>query len=232
MEHLRDFRLLDEKGKPLDTRIEGVLHRLVRRFRKWFPTLRDDFVVNEVFEEAGRKIAKRERQLGPIDKLHEYAWVTLRNAGTSWLRRSSSHLEQHSLNAEESDAILAAMPAADGSADAIEHGILMQEVLSHLSPEERLVFVLKIWGGFTSEQVAYFRGTSANAVNILFLRIKRKIAALLGVHQYGTSRGRALRRPGGKSNRRSPRDSSAESRDDEATPSAGSIGLPARGSIR
>lgn len=233
MEHLRHFRLLDEKGKPLDSRVEGLLLRLVRRFRRWFPALRDDCVVNEVFEDAGRKLAKREKQIGTIDKPYEYAWVTLKNTGTSWLRRPSSQLEQHSLTADESDAVLSAMPAAYGSADSIEHDILMQQVVAHLTPEERLVFVLKVWSGFTSEQVAYFRGTSANAVDILFLRIKRKIAALLGVHQYGTSRGKPEARPGGHSSRqRSLQDSDGKRRDDEATPSAGSIGLPARGSVR
>jgi len=230
MEHLRHFRLLDERGKPLDSRIEGFLHRLVRRFRKWFPTLRDDSVVIEVFEKAGRKLAKRETQLGSIEKPHEYAWVTLKNTGRSWLRRPSSQLEQRSLTADESDAILSAMPAAYGSAESIEHRILMQQVVAHLTPEERLVFVLKVWCGFTSEQVAYFRGTSANAVDILFLRIKRKIAALLGVPQYGTSRGKPRARP--SSGQRSPHDTDGKRRDDEATPSAGSVGLPARGSIR
>jgi hypothetical protein len=137
------------------------------------------------------------------------------------------------LSTDESEAIFSAMPAEYGTANAIEHGILMQEVMSHLSPEERLVFTLKVWCGFTSEQVAYFRGTSANAVDILFLRIKRKIAALLGVPQYGTSRGKPRARPGGHSSKkRSAHDTDGKIRDDEATPSAGSIGLPARGSIR
>lgn len=233
MEHLRRFRLLDERGKPLDSRIEGVLNRLVRKFRRWFPTLRDDLVITEVFENAGRKLAKREKEGGRVDKLYEYAWVTLKNAGTSWLRRPSSQLEQRSISADESETILSAIPAEYGSANAIEHGILMEEVMSHLSPEERLVFTLKVWCGFTSEQVAYFRGTSVNAVDILFSRTKRKIRVLLGVPQYVTSRGEPQGRPGGKQTKRRSLDGlNSERRDDEATPSAGSVGLPARGSIR
>ena len=64
MEHLRDLRLLDEHGKPLDSRIESVLKRLLRKFLKRFPSLRDDLTVTEVFEAAGRKIANRERETG------------------------------------------------------------------------------------------------------------------------------------------------------------------------
>jgi hypothetical protein len=138
MEHLRHFRLLDEHGKPLDSRIENVLKRLLRKFLKRFPSLRDDLTLTEVFEEAGRKIAHREREAGRIERLHGYAWVTLRNTGTSWLRRGSSQLAQHTLSADDSDAALASIPTTCGTPEEIERGILMEEVMAHLSPEERL----------------------------------------------------------------------------------------------
>ena len=229
MEHLRDLRLLDEHGKPLDSRIESVLKRLLRKFLKRFPSLRDDVTVTEVFEAAGRKIANRERETGQIERLHGYAWVTVRNTGTSWLRRGSSQLAQHTLPADDSDAALAAMPAACGTAEEIERGILMEQVMARLSPEERLVFFLKIRAGFSSDQVARFRGTSVNAVDIVFSRTKRKISTLLSVQQYGRNSGELM----GRSGRTRPTQTSldhtgSETLNDDTTRSTGSISLPVR----
>jgi RNA polymerase sigma factor (sigma-70 family) len=228
MEHLRHFRLLDEHGKPLDPRIENVLKRLLRKFLKRFPSLRDDLTVTEVFEEAGRKIANREREAGRIERLHGYAWVTLRNTGTSWLRRGSSQLAQHTLSADDSDTALASMPTTCGTPEEIERSILMEEVMAHLSPEERLVFFLKIKAGFSSEQVARFRGTSVNAVDIVFSRTKRKISRLLSVQQYGHSSGELM----GRSGRTRPTQTSlghtdSETHDDETTGRSRSTNLSA-----
>ena len=81
MEHLRRPRLLDESGNPFNTRVEGVLSYLVPRCQRQFPALRDDLALTEVLEEAGRRIARREARSGPIEKLHGYAWVTIRSSG-------------------------------------------------------------------------------------------------------------------------------------------------------
>src|SRR6266542_2388528 len=75
MEHLQNLRLLDEHGKPLSARIEGVLTRLLPRFQRQFPALQDEVALTELLEEAGRRIANREERLGSIEKLHGYAWV-------------------------------------------------------------------------------------------------------------------------------------------------------------
>lgn len=228
MEHLRNLRLLDERGKPLGPRIEGVLQRLVPKFRKRFPALHDDLAVTEVLEEAGRKIASRERSSGPIAKLHGYAWVTLRNAATSWLRRPSNRLAQNTLTAENSEAVLSAMAAEYGTPEQIERAILMEEVMSHLSPEERLIFGWKL-AGFTSGQIAYLRGTSVNAVDIVFSRIKRKISSLLSVQQYETSSGKLMGQKIEKPATQPPLDDTDSERcDDESSPSFGSIRLQVR----
>ena len=47
MEHLRKLRLLDESGKPLGTRFEGVLERLLPRFQRQFPTFRDEVTLTD-----------------------------------------------------------------------------------------------------------------------------------------------------------------------------------------
>ena len=57
MEHLRKLRLLDESGKPLGTRVEGVLERLLPRFQRQFPTFRDEVTLTEVYT---YRMARRE----------------------------------------------------------------------------------------------------------------------------------------------------------------------------
>lgn len=73
MESLRKLGLLDVDGKPVEDRLSKVLNALLPRFRRRFPAIQDDVEVTEVFEEAARRITKRERASGPIEKLGGYA---------------------------------------------------------------------------------------------------------------------------------------------------------------
>lgn len=228
MEHLRDFRLLDEQGNPLNARIESALRGLVPRFRKHFPALQDEHDLTQVFEQAGQKIAHRERQGGAIERLHGYAWVTLRSVATSWLRRGSGRLAQNTLPSDEGEAALAALPTETGTPDQIENAIFIREVRPHLSRQERLVLGWKK-AGFTSQEIAQFRGTSVGAVDAVFSRAKHKIRALRRVQQYGGSRdertghgdGRLKHRPAGD-------EANVERRDDKTTPATGQLRLQIR----
>ena len=184
MEHLRKLRLLDESGNPLDTRVEGVLTRFVQKVQRHFPALRDDQALTEVLEEAGRRIASRELRTGPIEKLHGYAWVTLRSVATSWMRRGSSRLAQKTLASEEGRSALATVPTDSNSPEQIERNILFREVLAQLTAEERLVCIWKK-AGFSSQEIARHRGCSVGAVDILFFRTKEKIRRILGVQVSG-----------------------------------------------
>src|SRR5688572_26176926 len=92
MESLRKLWLLDAEGKPLDDRLNKVLNALLPRFRRRFPALQDDVEVTEVFEEAARRITKRERVSGPIEKLGGYAWKALESIGVSLQRRGSMQI--------------------------------------------------------------------------------------------------------------------------------------------
>ncbi|MGB2716520.1 MAG: hypothetical protein WBC51_20220 [Vicinamibacterales bacterium] len=69
MENLRKLGFLGADGKPLDERLSKVLNALLPRFRRRFPAIQDDVEVAEAFEEAARRITKRERASGPIEKL-------------------------------------------------------------------------------------------------------------------------------------------------------------------
>lgn len=228
MEHLRLLRLLDEEGHPLDARIERTLNGLVPRFRKHFPALQDEHDLTEVFEQAGRKIAHRERERGGIERLHGYAWVTLRSLATSWLRRGSSRLAQQTLQSDAGEAALATLPSEIGTPDQIEATIFLREVRPHLSRQERLVLGWKK-AGFTSDEIARFRGTSIGAVDAIFSRAKHKIRALLRVQHYGGTRDeRTGRADGTLKHRPSGDEANVERRDDDTTPATGSLRLQIR----
>ena len=128
MEQLRTLGLIDGDGKPIANHIDRVLTRLVAKLRRQFPALQDDVAVIDVMEEAGRKLARIEEDAGPIERLHGYAWTTVRTVAISRMRRGSLRLIQKTLDSHVSAALLAATPAAFGSAEQIERDILMREV--------------------------------------------------------------------------------------------------------
>lgn len=181
---MRSVGLLDSNGQPLAARIEGVLTRLIPRLCRQFPALQDEVALTEVLEEAGRRIVRREKRGGPIEKLHGYAWVTVRSVATSRMRRGSTRLIQKTLESETSQVVLASARAVNGSAEEIERDILLREVLGKLSREERLVCVWKR-AGFSSQEIAKHQKRSVAAVDTLFSRAKQKLRRLLGVLDTG-----------------------------------------------
>jgi RNA polymerase sigma factor (sigma-70 family) len=173
--------LLDPTGHPFTPPIEQVLTNLIPRLERASPVFRDDGVLTEILEEAGRKIVRREEQPDPIENLEAYAWVTVRTVATSWLRHGTGRLAQQTLGPTGSAQALATLPTPVGTADQIEQRILLRQVLARLTPEERLICVWK-QQGWSSREIAARRGTSVDAVNMLFLRTKRKMRELLGVN--------------------------------------------------
>ena len=179
MEHQRHLILLDSEGKPLNSRIARVLSRLLPRLRRHFPQLRDEVALTDMLERAGRRIALKEQRVGHIEKLHGYAWVTIRSIATSEMRRSSVRVMQNTLDPEASHARLASVPAAFGTVEEVERTILLREMLGRLSREERLVCLWKK-AGFSSQEIAKYLGRSAAAVDTLFSRAKQKLRRALG----------------------------------------------------
>jgi RNA polymerase sigma factor (sigma-70 family) len=168
------FRLLDETGRPLSPHLEDALTCLVPGLQSASPVFRDESVLTEVLEEAGRKIIHREQRSGSIENLHGYAWVTVRRLATSWLRRGPGRIAQETVGSEEGELALRAAPAPIGTPEQVEHAILLREILARLTPEERLVCLWKM-AGWSSQQIAARRGTSAGVVNTLFWRAKQKV---------------------------------------------------------
>ncbi len=215
MERPPRFRILDESGQPQSPHVEEALVSLVPKFQRHFPAFRDDSTLTDILEEAGQKIAHREEQSGRIEKLHAYAWVTLRNVATSRLRRARSRLERRTFGSEEGEAALDAMPANRGTADQIERDVLLREVLETLTLDERLVCIWKK-AGFTSREIADRRGGTAAAVDTLLSRVKQKVRRLLGVRKLGDApRDEPAGEPSGNSSDPSQRGADVENRDDE-----------------
>lgn len=180
MEYLVHLGLLDANGKPFSSHVDGVLHELAPRLLRQFPALKDDAVLADVLEEAGRRIAEHERRAGPIERLHGYAWVTIRSVATSRMRRGSMRMERATLQGEETETVLSEIPSDVGTADDIERSILLDEVLSRLSDQERTLLMWKK-AGFSSKEIARGLGTSVTAVDQLFHRVKDKIQHAFGV---------------------------------------------------
>ena len=194
MEHLQTPRLLDERGNPLSSRVEGALRSLVPKFRRQFPAVQDELELTEILEKAGHRIAAREQRSGPIEKLHAYAWVTLRSVVMSWMRRSSHRLTQQTISSDAAEALLSTLPASSGTAKQIEQHVLLHEAMQSLSESEWIVCNLKMMG-YSSEQIARRRHTSTAAVDMIFSRAKQKLRRVLGVQETGAPGDQATAAP-------------------------------------
>lgn len=182
MENLRKLGLLDQQGKPLDERLLTVLGRLLPWFRRRFPALRDETEVTEAFEEAARRIAKREQRSGQIEKLGGYAKKVLESVGVSAERRSEMQVRFKIVESRTGPEIVSQLRAWDGSAEQIEQDILLRELEAFMTPEEMWIFQQKALG-FSSEDIAKARGTSVNSVDKVMSRLKHKIRVLAGVKE-------------------------------------------------
>jgi RNA polymerase sigma factor (sigma-70 family) len=165
---------VDQSGNPLVARLQRVLREMLPRVRNRFRTLGDELFVAEILEEAGTRIADHERQSGPVDNLKAYAWTTVLNVARSRMRHSSMRLVRETLPSEDSEAVLGRLRSNLGTLEEIETRILVQQVLTHLTADERLVCTWKQLG-FSSREIAREQGTTVACVDTLFYRIKRKI---------------------------------------------------------
>jgi DNA-directed RNA polymerase specialized sigma24 family protein len=181
MEHLRTIGLLDSDGQPFHPRIERVLIQLLPRLRREFPSLQDEVGLAEIMEEAGRRIRHRE-QRGPIERLHGYAWVTIRSIATSRMRLGSTKLHQKTLDSDAGHARLLATPTSRGSVAEVEQAVLLRELLRTLSREERMICLWKK-AGFSSQEIALHQRRTVVSVDTIFSRAKQKIRKALGIDE-------------------------------------------------
>jgi len=178
VEFLARTALLDETGQPLSSHVQQTLRDLAPRLQRFLPTLTDEVLLTEILEEAGRKIRHHEEHVGPIEKLHAYAWVTVKRVATSRMRRSAMRIAKATVESEQTDDVIGTLRANVGSQEQIEADILLEEMLSHMTPEERMLCMWKRLG-YSSREIAKEQGTSIERVNTFFFRLKRKIRGVL-----------------------------------------------------
>ena len=220
MDRMRALVLLDSKGNPFDERIERVLAALLPKLQRQFPNLQDEVALTEVMEEAGRRITNREARGGPIERIHGYAWVTVRSVATSHLRRPATRLIQSTLEPEASQTRIGLARADHGSAEQMERDILLREALDTLSEEERMVCLWKK-AGFSAQEIASTLGRSVPSVDTLFSRAKLKIRQKLGLAPVANEARSGLKAVNGHTYEPSARrDADTETPDD--TPTSGS----------
>jgi DNA-directed RNA polymerase specialized sigma24 family protein len=183
MERLQIPHLLDERGQPLDARLERLLRSCIPRLRQQFPALRnDELQLTLVLEEGGRRLAGWEQRSGRRLDEHAYrfAWKVVLNVARSWMLRDANRLQRDTIGAEPGEAILSTLPATTwGTPQQIETATRLRETHDHLNQDQWSVLEAKIVG-YTAAQIGEKRGCSADAVNMVFSRAKRKLRALLG----------------------------------------------------
>jgi RNA polymerase sigma factor (sigma-70 family) len=174
MEQQSKLVLLGEDGKLLDDRIVATLSKLVSRFRNHFPTLQDEVWVTEIFERAGWRIAKHERECGPLEKPYGYAWAAIRSHAISLLRGGSIEFHRNRAETHAGPQLLSRLRALDGSPDSVERQILLGELRAQLTPYEERVFAAKM-AGYSSQEIARLLHTSAGAIDVVVTRLRRKL---------------------------------------------------------
>lgn len=170
--------LVDEHGAPFEPRVAGVLTLMRGRLQRQFPACRDDLLAVDVLEEAGRRLRRRERRLGPIANLHGYAWVTIRSVITSRLRRGDARIVERSVRAKDLDALLSARGVLARGAVDLDRRVLLAQVLARLTEDERQVCALKA-AGYSAIEIAELMGRSVASVDTLYSRAKAKARRLL-----------------------------------------------------
>jgi len=100
----------------------------------------------------------------------------------SQMRLSSTRMAKATLGSEQSQAALSSVASPEGSPQQIESDVLFREVLAQLTRDEQLVCIWKK-AGFSTKEIASYRGSSVTAIDTLFHRAKQKIRRILGVQE-------------------------------------------------
>lgn len=166
--------LFDAQGNPLSPGIVSAITHLLPRLRRSFPPLSDEVLLTNVLDQAARRLAAREAQIGPLEKWHGHAWVALRDAATSQMRRGAVRVLRKTLANDPAANRLALMPGHSDTAEHIERRVLVRELLTLLSPHERLVVTWKA-RGLTSLEIATKLSRSVVAVDTTLSRIRTKL---------------------------------------------------------
>jgi RNA polymerase sigma factor (sigma-70 family) len=170
--------LVGSDGQPFPERIQRTLKDLLPKFNRWFPMMRDEAVVAGLLEEAGQRIADRERRSGPIERLHGFAWTVLKNLVASELRLSRTKVELASIGSTEGENLMSRLKTDRNGPAAIEHRLAIDQALQLVTELERQVALLKK-ARFTSEEIAAELNTTVGAVDQAYFRVRHKLRKIL-----------------------------------------------------
>ena len=171
--------LVNQSGVPFPDRIQKVLGELTPRFRRKFSMIRDEVVLTEILEQAGRQIVGHETEHGTVERLHGFAWVTLRNVAISRLRRGPHQMEMSAIGSAKGAALMARLTADEGSPERIERGLFLSQVLAQVSCRERQIAIWKRTG-ISSRRIAEKLGMTVSSVDTTYSRLKQKLQNLRG----------------------------------------------------
>jgi RNA polymerase sigma factor (sigma-70 family) len=171
--------LVGSDGQPFPERIQRTLNDLLPRFNRWFPLVQDEAVVIGLLEQAGQRINEQERQSGPVQRLHGFAWTVLRNIGASELRLSRSRVQLKSIGSGDGELLISRMSSVQHGPTALEDRLAIDQALQQVTELERRVAILKA-SQFTSAEIAAELGTTVGAVDQAYFRVKHKLRKLLG----------------------------------------------------
>jgi DNA-directed RNA polymerase specialized sigma24 family protein len=149
------------------------------RFKRNFPFIRDEVEIVQSAEAAGRRVKKRELLVGPLAKLHGYTWTALDSVGRSLQRTGSMQLRIRRKESSTGSDVVSRLRSWHDTVEDAERAIQMRECLERLTSEEAFVWERKS-RGFSSQDIARFRGCSVNAVDKMFSRIRQKLRLELG----------------------------------------------------
>ena len=180
MSPARKFWILNQSGHPFSEHIDDALRRLISRLRRHLPPFCDKSSLIEILEEAGCRLERREREVGRIERLPAYAWVTLRSVAPSSLRRNAARLACASVPFDDTEAAVHARPSTSGTPEQVERAVLLAQILARLTPQQRLICDWKK-AGLSSQEIAHLQGSPAAAVDAMFSRIRHKVRKLAGV---------------------------------------------------
>jgi hypothetical protein len=170
---------LDQFGNPLPDRIQRVLDDLSARFRRKFPTIRDEVEAVEILEQAGQYVMVHESQDGAAWSLRGLAWTAIRNYAISKVGSGRHRLEQATGGLERSSADLARLAAAERSPERLENSVFLREVLDQFTVRERKIAIWK-HSDYSSRSIAEALGVSATSVDTAYFRLREKARKLLG----------------------------------------------------
>lgn len=178
MEQRRRLALLDEDGKPVSETIQEALYTVAPSVQKECFTIPSD-VMDGLVGEVAVRMARVERA-GKLDSPLGLAWTVLHNLAHSVLRGPSIELHRRRAEAREGPELVSRLRAWDHSADQMEADIFLGEVLQKLTVRQRVVLLGKR-DEDSSEDIARDLGCSAEAVDVMYCRIKKKIRRLAGL---------------------------------------------------